>query len=149
MKLILTTTLLLVFLTACKTDKQPTSIKTETSETIEINPEIDAESNTAESYLLTLQGKWKRTTYPFGTIEVKAKTIKFTAGEGATEPAKFENFSFSKTCPFNDNTTKDLQRNYMVLEDKRICSPFLIKADTLFMIYSKNKAGIPYVRMTK
>ena len=148
MKLSIPTIALLILLTACKNNKQ-NEVKNLPKESIEIVPEIDAESHTAESYILTLQGTWKRTTYPYGTIEVKDTKIKISPGEGAVKPAEFEPFSFSKTCPFTNNTTKDLQQNYIVLEDKKICSPFVIKADTLFMIYAKNKAGIPYTRITK
>ena len=146
MKLTLTSIALFFIITACKNDQKIEKFQAE--ETIKIIPEVDAESPTAEVYLLTLQGVWKRTTYPYGTIEVKNKTIKFNTGEGAAEPAKFQNFSFSKTCPFDENS-KDLQQNYIILEDKNLCNAFLIKADTLFIKYSKYQEGIPYLRMEK
>jgi len=59
--------------------------------------------NEHKQLLTNLQGEWKRTTYPFGTVEFEDRKVKLTEGEGLVEPSQFEQFELSNQSPLVAN----------------------------------------------
>ena len=96
-----------------------------------------------------LQGSWERVDYPYDTIDFDNNQVKFTAGEGAAEPAQFEDFKVSDTCPKNiDAEASALAYDFLVIADKR-CEAIKINGNKLTLDYSGTSKGIEYKRMGK
>ncbi|MGB3800936.1 MAG: hypothetical protein WA952_14065 [Lewinella sp.] len=94
-----------------------------------------------------LLGVWKRQSYPYGTIEVKADSVKFAVGEGLPEAPQFMAFRRSDDCPYASDTPNAAgAREYLVLPSTENCEAFALSGDTLIMYYPPGEEGVDYVR---
>ena len=161
----------LMLLVACQSDVQTNNVQTESVETdntdsVQANDTVPAlDTSTSENvqakiqphsqpseyaeFSAALQGAWERVDYPFGTVEFKGNQVKLTAGEGAVEPAKFEDFKIADECPDSiDAQASALAYDFLVVADKR-CEPIKINGSKLTLDYSGTSNGIEYERMGK
>ena len=103
-----------------------------------------------ESLSGLLQGTWKRTSYPFGTIIFRGNEVKFDVGEGAAEPATFQKFRLSDSCPYDrEPAANALAQDYLVLEAAEACNAVRLAGDTFFINYDLAGSGVAYVRAQK
>jgi len=137
---------------ACKNsnEKKDKTVVVSAEEPITTEPkEILTEEENDSVQIMTdaLQGVWKRTTYPYGELVFRPNQVKFIDGEGAANPAAFEPFEISETCPYD--TVKlgaPLNGLYLIREIYKTCEVIRIENDTLKMSNSKMDYTIPYVR---
>lgn len=155
---ILAAAMLLIFLTACQNEVQtansqadtPSTIESETSHSkdIEIETQSEQKASNFSEFENTLQGTWERTTYPYDTIEFQNNRVKFTQGEGAIEPAKFESFELADECPATiDTEASALAYDYLVIGQER-CDAIKLDDNLLSIIYSGVKDNIEYKKLS-
>ncbi|MEL6721552.1 MAG: hypothetical protein AAFP82_22835, partial [Bacteroidota bacterium] len=87
-----------------------------------------------QQLITDLQGKWKRTTYPFGGVEFKGETVQFIEEEGSTAVPKFEKFVISNQCnsvPRAPHLSKP--EAYFFRSNQRFYNKIKIDQDTLFL----------------
>ena len=121
----------------------------ETSAPQETTTDTSASTNSTDfsEFIALLQGSWERTTYPNGTVEFDGNQIKITAGEGAVEPAKFEAFRVSDTCPTGIDGEYSAQAyDFLVVADER-CNAIKITDNKLSFTFAGANEAIQYKRM--
>lgn len=157
MKMLIASVYIVLLLAACtptkKTDENTESKQEEKVEisTPETNVDLPATAFTdADGLLEVLQGNWTRTSYPYGTLEIKGEQIKITEGEGNTKPAEFQNFKFADVCPYATNAVDEgSYLDYMVMENEKTCTSIKLQNDTLAIQLTNDSEGIKYVRSDK
>lgn len=111
--------------------------------------ETPLQSSEFAEFKAALQGSWKRVDYPFGTVEFDKNQVKFTAGEGAVEPAVFEDFKISDECPDNiDADASALAYDFLVVDGKR-CNPIRLNDNKLSLTFVGADKATEYERMDK
>ena len=97
-----------------------------------------------------LLGTWERVDYPFSKIVVEGARIKFVAGEGNVEPAKFETYTISEGCPnLSDEEKLNVEKSklkFIVTTDNTRCESFKIEGDSLTISGSTGNYEIVYKR---
>ncbi|WP_116107215.1 hypothetical protein [Lewinella sp. IMCC34191] len=94
-----------------------------------------------------LFGTWRRLSYPHGSIQVKPDSLKFAVGEGLAEPARFQAYRVTDTCPFvRAVPPRPTGVQYLVTPDNESCSAFTLSGDTLMMYYPPGNEAVTYVR---
>lgn len=85
-------------------------------------------------YIQKLQGTWKRQSYPFGTIEFKKNQVKFTEGEGSSQPPEFKNFDLIENCNSTINSIPKKLYDFGLVTDSKDCNAIKLTGNT-FNIY--------------
>ena len=98
-----------------------------------------------EAFATTLQGRFRRVDYPHGTIEVEGRQIKVTPGEGAVEPATFENYELARSCP-RGGAAAVPGAYYVIYGDGQRCDAFVMRGDTLQLVLPEGQGRISYLR---
>ena len=131
-------TAILLLLSACESNQQTANTKKLVNSKQETDTANDSLTNRDEanreidSFVAALQGRWQRTTYPYGTVEFKENEVKFVAGEGAAEPPQFEPFRLSDSCPYStDKEQIPTYPYFIVLEESRTCESIKLNEDFL------------------
>lgn len=110
----------------------PASEKKE-SITLGKEQKVQKEQNENENYnelKNKLQGVWKRTDYPFGTITIIDSKIKNDVGEGQLNEPNFTSFKIVDTCSDVMVNKKDMSA-YFYYKESEVCEYFEISNDTL------------------
>ena len=142
-------TAILLFLSACESNQQTANTERSVNNEQETNLVNDDLTNRDETireindFLAALQGKWKRTTYPYGTAEFIGNEVKFAIGEGMAEPAKFEPFRISDSCPYSTDKEQIATYPYfIVLEENRTCESIKLNENFLSIAIKRITPGI-------
>lgn len=99
-----------------------------------------------DGFKFALQGRWQQTTYPFGTLEFDGDKIKIEEGEGASKPAKFNNFTLSDTCRFSKKDKSSYQ-DYIIIDGQKECTAIKISREALWMTFAGTSNKIVYTRI--
>lgn len=152
-------TAILLLLSACESNQQTANTERSVNNQQETNIANDSLTNREratqeiDSFLAALQGKWQRTTYPYGTVEFKGNKVKFVAGEGAARPPQFKRFRLSDSCPYSANEEQIATYPYFIVsEEDRTCESVKLNKDFLSIAIKRTTPGsaaaeIVYARM--
>ncbi|WP_019504623.1 hypothetical protein [Pleurocapsa sp. PCC 7319] len=152
-------TVILLLLSACESNQQTANTEKSVNSEQETNTTNNSLTNRDEAtqeiddFLAALQGRWKRTTYPYGTVEYKGNEVKFVAGEGAAEPPQFQQFRLSDSCPYSTDKEQIATYPYFtVSEENRTCESIKLNKDFLSIAIKGTTPGsaageIVYARM--
>ncbi|PPK87361.1 hypothetical protein CLV84_0301 [Neolewinella xylanilytica] len=94
-----------------------------------------------------LQGKWKRQSYPYGTIEFGEQRVKFTTGEGLAEPPAFVAWELVDACP--DATAVGVpptEYDFVLVHGNENCDAIKLSVDEFTIYYAGSEEGVIYVR---
>ena len=141
---------LLLLLTACDF-YTGTADSTDTTAP-DTNTEQPAPSQTtfdAGNYINQLQGTWKRTSYPYGTVQFQGRQVKYNEGEGMVEAPSFEDFEIAGNCPYtNVRESVSAGEAYLAMGDANSCTKLTLEGDQLAWGLPNGDA-IDYRRVTQ
>lgn len=130
--------LLLLIIAVVLTGCGPSGTETEPPSAVPETPHAEADP---------LFGTWRRQSYPNGRIQVKPDSVKFAVGEGLAEPARFQSYRTTDTCPFvRAAPPPPTGAQYLVTPDNESCSAFTLSGDTLIMYYPPGNEAVVYIR---
>ena len=134
---------LLVLITACNQFRNEQK-KTNTKQMPPKNIMFNKESET-NSLIDQLQGEWKRTSYPYGTIVVKNNSLKNNEGEGLAEEPIFEPFTLQSFCEGKD-AIQIKKSAYIYYVNLNVCVRVELSNDTLKLGGTGDNNPILYVK---
>lgn len=125
-------TTMLLLLSACESNQQTVNSKQKKKTANDTLTDRDRATQEIDSFLTALQGRWKRTTYPYGTVEFKGNEVKFVTGEGAVKPPQFERFRLLDSCSYSTDKEQIATYPYFIVsEENRTCQPLKLNDDFL------------------
>ncbi|WP_116127683.1 hypothetical protein [Lewinella sp. IMCC34183] len=78
-----------------------------------------------------LRGTWKRTDYPYGTLEFRDEEVKINVGEGMAAPPAFQPYRLADECPAGGaRTLAGTEQRYLVYGSD-VCEVLTLGNDTL------------------
>ena len=94
-----------------------------------------------------LQGKWKRQSYPHGTIEFAGNRVKFTPGEGVAELPDFRDYEMADSCPdITAIKAAPTEFDFVVVHDGENCDAIKLNGDEFTIYYAGSTEGVEYAR---
>lgn len=142
-------TAILLLLSACELNRQTANPERSVNSEQETNIVNDSLTNPDEAnreidgLVAALQGRWKRTTYPYGTVKFKRNEVKFVTGEGAAEPPQFQRFRLSDSCPYYADKEQIATYDFIIVMEKdRICESVKLNEDFLSIAIKRTTPGI-------
>lgn len=121
---------LLALLTACGPGPESTDTTSSDNNTEPLAP--DEMTFDAGKYINQLQGTWKRTTYPYGTVQFQGRQVKYDEGEGMVEAPSFEPYEIADNCPYtNERESVSTGEAYLAIGDDKSCTKLTLEGDQL------------------
>lgn len=144
-------TVILLLLSACGSNQPAANNPNTNQKTNAVSDKLtnsDRASQAKDDFIAALQGRWQRTTYPYGTVEFKGDRVKFVEGEGVAEPPQFNRFRLSNSCFYlSDKEQTATYLDYESLEKHRMCVSVKISGDSLLIGFTPSTETIVYNRI--
>ena len=105
------------------------------------------EPNRLDAAQSLLQGKWKRQSYPHGTIEFDGARVKFTPGEGVAELPDCTDYTLADNCPdIAQVKAAPTEFDFLVVHDGENCDAIRLDGDKFTIYYAGSTEGVEYAR---
>lgn len=115
--------------------------------TSEANLPASKENVDLADYAQTLQGTWRRTSYPNGTLVFRGDQVLYGVGEGAAESPAFVYYQLADSCPTErDRMPAREAYDFMLVTGEANCEPIKLAGDRLLIFYLGSDEGVEYMR---
>ncbi len=128
--------LAIFLIAACTSETDSTAGTTETVPEIAYPGESKNDDGSGNldtgAYAASLQGFWKRTTYPYGSVQFGGGQVKFITGEGSAEEPRWQHFELTSDCPYTDEREQSGRGvAYMSVAGKELCEKLTLTGNRL------------------